>query len=32
MKKDTLLVIGACGQIGVELTAALRRVCTAITT
>lgn len=26
MKKDTLLVIGACGQIGVELTAALRRV------
>lgn len=25
MKKDTLLVIGACGQIGVELTAALRR-------
>ncbi|HVS98804.1 MAG TPA: NAD-dependent epimerase/dehydratase family protein, partial [Puia sp.] len=26
MKKDTLLVIGACGQIGVELTTALRRV------
>ncbi|HEV9037569.1 MAG TPA: NAD-dependent epimerase/dehydratase family protein [Puia sp.] len=25
MKKDTLLVIGACGQIGVELIAALRR-------
>ena len=26
MKKDTLLVIGACGQIGLELTTALRRV------
>jgi len=26
MKKDTILVIGACGQIGTELTAALRQV------
>jgi len=26
MKKDTILVIGACGQIGAELTTALRKV------